>query len=421
MIPKQLIPSLCLLFTASAFYCSSVQSTGGTGTETVNTFARLPDGTPAAGAVARLIDARWWIDSIHHGTSPVIGEGVADGNGHILIVYEGRHPLINLQIDHGSGALVTTLQDDRNCINADTVCLKKPATLAGTFENQSSSGAKVLLAGTAYEAVINQTGSYSFGKIAPGSYAVVTTGTKGTDVAGNSALTLHSGTVNNDYELDVPADRVLIDNFESGVGPTSLGRIFPVLGWYVLSDSIYYYWHTGTDKWTRGISAVIGHSPIFHDSVKTPGNTAFSVSTILDRVSPLANSVAGVQFRPLSKTGIDLSSMTGFSLRASGKGIVRVRFESMRLDSASLYLSNYSYPLELVDADTLTEYTIPVDSLRILEPVETPKLFPWSRESKNIVRIEFEFSTSENDRGDSLYCTLDDLYLEGVSITAFMK
>lgn len=419
MISKIPVLLIIALTAAAVFHCNSVQSTGG-GTETVNTFARLPDGTAAAGAIARIIEARWWVDSISNGSSPVIGQAVADNRGHVKIDFQKHDARINLQIDHEKGALLLSLPAGKRDA-ADTVHLLKTASLSGTVDGASGKPSRVFLAGTGYEASVDASGAFSFANVAPGSYAVLcaTDAASGTMLAGNGALTLGEGADRTGYGLSGPANRVLIDNFESGIGPTSLGRIFPVLGWYVLSDSLYYFWNSSEEQWVQGTSTVIGNSPIYYDSVTSAGNKAFSFSTVLDPVSYRANSVAGISLKPLSKQGIDMSSLTAFSLSASGKGILRVRFETMKLDSASSYLSNYSYPLKLTG--TLQDFTIPVDSLRILEPVSDASKYPWAEESKHVLRLEFAFSTSENNRSDSLYCTLDDFYLEGVSVTSFMK
>jgi hypothetical protein len=420
-MPKLLFTTLIVLGTVMVLSCSNnIESTGGTGTETVNTFARLPDGTPAAGATARIVAARRWIDSISSGSSPVLGETIADKHGHLVLDFQQPDEQINLQIDHANGALLIPLPAEPRT-KADTVYLRHPTSLSGKVAAASEKPAQVHLAGTDYTSPITEAGIFSFGNIAPGSYAVVSTGgaTPGALLGCSNALSLTEGTATTGYELTT-SDRILIDNFESGVGPTSLGRIFPVLGWYVLSDSLYYLWNTVEDRWEFKPSTPIGNSPIYYDSIASPGNKAFSFSTKLDPVSLRANAVAGILLTPLSssKQGIDLSAMTGFSIRASGKGILRVRFESQRLDKESNTVSNYSYPLVL--SDSWREYNIPVDSLRILNQVLIPSKYPWKEESKNILRLEFEFSTSENRRNDSLYCTLDDFYLEGVSIAAFM-
>ena len=416
---KEIAVTLLITITCGIFQsCTDTVSTrepGGTGTETINTFAMLPCGSPAAGATAQIIDARWWYDSVAQQTSPVICTAVADANGHIEICFSERDDLINLQIDHQAGGILVPLPvQARN--NIDTTYLESYATYSGNCSNTATAPDYLLLTGTDYKVPVNESGIFLFQKVAPGPYAVLGVSdlpTSARTTLGIS-LTLQAGTTVENQTLETADDRVLIDNFESGVGPTSLGRIFPVLGWYILSDSLYYSWEPETAAWTFIPTTAIGQSPIYGDSVADGnGGTAFNFSTILDPISYYANALIGFSLKPLSKTGVDLSGMTGFSLRAGGKGTIRVRFESAGLDSISI-LSHYSYVIEL--SDTMASYRVPVDSLTIIEPIINANNYPWKQESKKIIRIEFEFSTNNNDRSDSLYCTLDDFYLEGISV-----
>ncbi|MBN1308222.1 MAG: hypothetical protein JXA18_09920 [Chitinispirillaceae bacterium] len=404
------------------FSCGTTVSTGGgTGTETVNTYAMRPDGMPAAGAEAKIIEARFWIDSIQNGASPILRKAIADDNGRIELCFPEHDATVNLQIDHEDGALLLPLPVSVRD-HLDTVRLQSHASFSGTFDDSSAPPSRVLLAGTSYQSSVNESGAFIFKEVAPGSYAVlsVNDALPAPAVADGIALTLKEGAVLQQQMLPVDSSRLLIDNFESGIGPTSLGRIIPVFGWYVLSDSLYYYWHVEKAEWTKGVSSVIGHSPICYDSTADgTGGRALSFSTVLDPLSSRANALIGITFKPLSNSGIDLSSMSAFSLRASGKGTIRVRFESTGLDSASSLLSHYAYPIRL--SNVMQQYTVPVDSLRILEPVSYASRYPWKTESKNILRIEFEFSPNANDRGDSLSCTLDDFYLEGISITSLLE
>ncbi len=396
---------------------------GGTGTETVNTYALRSDGTPAAGAIARIVEARWWVDSIQQGTSPVLGQAVADDNGHIAISFPECTTQVNLQIDHTEEGLLLPLTAVTRA-GIDTVRLERFAAFSGSFDSSSAIPHQVLLAGTSYKASVNNERAFSFGNVAPGPYAVI--GFSAVSSAGligsATTLSLEAGKSYSGTKLQGATGRLLVDNFECGIGPTSLGRIFPVLGWYVLSDSLYYSWNVGRAAWTKLPSTVIGHSPIRFDSAADGnGGQAFTFTTILDPVSPLANALIGMSLKPLSADGVDLSAMSAFSLRASGNGTIRVRFESRGLDStgSQVSLSHYSYPLKLTK--TMQSCRIPVDSLRILEPIANPSRFPWENESKNILRIEFEFSTSENDRGDTLTLCLDDFYLEGITINDLLQ
>ncbi|MBN1578315.1 MAG: hypothetical protein JW913_17270 [Chitinispirillaceae bacterium] len=421
---KNILITVFSLGTMTIFYVScgtAVSTGGGTGTETVNTYAMRPDGTPAAGAVAQIIEARFWIDSIHNGASPVLQQTIADENGRIEICFPEHDAKVNLQIDHGDGALLLPLPASaRDAL--DTLRLRPPSSYSGTFDTSAALPSRVMLAGTSYQASVDQAGAFSFATVAPGFYALLSvngTSSSAPVINDGIALTLKEGTSLAHLALPAIADRILIDNFESGIGPTSLGRIFPVLGWYVLSDSLYYFWDPAAEVWKQGETRKIGTSFILYDSVPDgKGGQALRFRTVLDKISLYANALIGFSLKPLSGEGADLSAMSGFSFRAAGKGTIRVHFETRDLDSASAMRSHYAYPLKLTS--TMSDYFIPVDSLRIIEPVPYADEYPWSRESRHVERIEFVFAYTVNNRGDTLSCVLDDFFLEGIPVAALL-
>ncbi len=408
---------VCTLWLSCTNPCGDM--CGGTGTETINTYAILPDGQPAAGAVAKLIEARWWIDSVHRGSSPVVMQAVADDKGRITLKYPSSARYINLQVDHEKGgALLRVPQSGCSGESIDSVHLQSYAVCSGSCESLSST-TRVLLAGTNYESSVTGGGIFSFEKVAAGSYvALGMNGINLPEITGRLSLTLEAGSTQSGRVLPSTEDRILIDDFENGVGPTSLGGIVPGLGWYVLSDSLYYRWDPDLALWVRDKSKILARSRIYHDSTDDGnGGKAFTFSTVLDD-SYFANAVAGFSLRPLRKEGIDLSPMTGFSFRASGEGRMRVRFETERLDNIS-YVDHYTYLLTL--ADSMKTYDIPADSLRMLSLETYESVYPWKSVSKNVIRIEFQFSPAENGHSDSLHVTLDDFYLEGVSLMSLFR
>ena len=68
-----ILPVIALLLS-----CGIAPHTGGSGTETVNTYAVLCDGKPANGAIVSLIDPHSWLDSVSQNASPVLQRTVAD-------------------------------------------------------------------------------------------------------------------------------------------------------------------------------------------------------------------------------------------------------------------------------------------------------------------------------------------------------
>lgn len=417
---KTTVFSIALLVISSAVYisCSSTVS-GGTGTETVNTFAMLPDGSPAAGATLSIVEDRCWIDSISLGRSPVIKKIVSDKRGFFEFDLPEEHQNLNIQIDHIDKGLVIPLPAGSRFI-ADTLHLKPYASYGAVLDTDSSSAMEVLISGTSYRTTVSDKGEFKFSGVAPGIYSLVMVCTSNNTIAGVSPCNLEPGSVSYGDTIDVTNGRLVIDNFECGVGPTSLSSIIPGFAWYVLSDSLYYLWSNDEGTWKEKHIDPIATSWISFDSVSDGnGGKAFRFSTVLDRVSLYANALVGFAFKPVSENGANLSAMTGFSLRASGSGTIRIHFETHDLDSASNMGSHYAYPLELTP--TMTEYNIPVDSLRIIDPVSYAANHPWSRESKRVNRIEFVFAYGANKRGDTLTCTFDDFTLEGVPISSLVN
>jgi len=416
---KTTVFSIALLVISSAIYisCSSTVS-GGTGTETVNTFAMLPDGSPAAGATLSIVEARCWVDSISQGRSPVIKKIMSDKRGFFEFNLPEDHQNLNIQIDHTDKGLVIALPAGSRLL-ADTLHLKPYASYSGILDTDSSSAMEVLISGTSYRTTVSDNGEFEFPGVAPGIYSLVVC-TPNNTIAGVSPCNLEPGSVSYGDTIEIANRRLIIDNFECGVGPTSLNSLIPGFAWYVLSDSLYYLWSNEEWAWKEKSIDPIATSWISFDSVPDGnGGKAFRFSTVLDRVSMYANALVGFSFKPVSENGADLSAMTGFSLRASGSGTIRIHFETYYLDSASDMGSHYAYPLELTP--TMTEYTIPVDSLRIIEPVSYAANHPWSREAKRVNRIEFVFAYGANNRGDTLTCTFDDFTLEGVPASSVIN
>jgi hypothetical protein len=219
--------------------------------------------------------------------------------------------------------------------------------------------------------------------------------------------------------LNASFDRLLVDDFEIGVGSSFLAKIFPcVLGWYVVSESGKLEWNSSLNTWVwtafpNQDTSRNCHSSI--DIVQSPGaGGALEISTVHDSTCINPYATAGIGFRECNTNGIDLSSMKSFSLRVRGNGLVWVRFETKTLDTVTNKVSNYSFPIVLTDI--WQSLRVPVDSLRILPSIQTAAQHPWAQESRNVIDIEFEFSQSVNALRDTLHMFLDDFYLDGVGI-----
>jgi hypothetical protein len=414
-----LLPVILLAMTVS---CGLDSLAGGSGTETVNTFAALADGTPAQGATVWVIDPEQWLDSISEKTFPVILRTVADSQGRIVFVLPDRNRPFNIQVDHSDqGLLLQSITASQ--LTGDTILLEPYASCTGSFTTVGYDINQMYLSGSTYQASIGSEGNFFFNNVAAGTYTLV--GVSGAPspyrVTICGAITLSTSVRSTDTALNTAFNRLLVDNFESGLGPTSLGGIAPELWWFTVSDSGMLNWKRSSSSWRWTPSPYAGHSytaltPIIGDN----GGTALRFTAVLNNTvaSPLSVT-AGIYLKDLNKRGLDLSAMTGFSMRSRGKGMVRVRFQTANLDSISMLVSAYTYQFKLTD--TWQQSAIPVDSLRILEPVYFPTLYPWSKESKRVLRIEFVFSKYENAFGDSLRLDLDDFFLEGVGVDVLKR
>jgi hypothetical protein len=398
--------------------CSEPVS-GGTGTETINTFAVLPDGTPAKGASVKLIDARWWIDSIHNEASPVLGNGYTDINGYCSIEIPKRKGQVNLQIDHCDKGLL--LQLSSNALSdPDTVKLQSYASISGTSAAEGAAVTSAFLAGTSYKVDFKGNNTFSFETVPPGSFSLLCMNNTSTErkVISTTAFSLTAGVADTIRSCSATGHQLLIDNFESGIGPTSLGSIIPVLGWYALTDSLYYYWDFNEAAWKQGDPNVFGRTTITLDSIVDDNGHMLTYSTVLDPdpKALTANSLIGFSLKPLAGRGIDLREMTGITFKASGAGTIWVRCETEKLDNVYSGVSHYSCPVELTEEPQF--YTIPVDSLRILPEIFKPEHYPWKTVASRVERIEFNFNIAANDRNKKLTLNLDDIYFEGISLSS---
>jgi hypothetical protein len=411
-----LIPVCATVFLS----CGLNPLAGGSGTETTNSYVALADNTPAEGATICIINPAAWIDSTAVKASPVIYRAVANQSGRFSLDLCDLDMPVNIQIDHMEQGLIlqsTTLAQ----IAGDTLRLEPYASYTGSFSDLSRSITQIYLSGSTYQASLGSNNAFFFNAVAPGSYTLV--GISGAPspyrIATCGALTLSSGISYSDSDLNQEYDRLLVDNFESGIGPTSLGGIAPQLWWYTVSDSGMLAWKRSTNVW-KWYPYSNGHT--FTSIGPVPdagGGTALQFTAVLSNKVSTPIATSGIFLKDVNENGLDLSTMEAITLQTRGNGTVRVRFETKTLDSVYLYVSSYTYLLKLTD--TWHERTISVDSLRILDPIIYPHLYPWSRESRNVLRIEFEFSEDENKLGDTLHMEMDNIYLEGVGVEVLTR
>ncbi len=403
--------------------CALQRTSGSGGTETVNTYAVLSDGTPASGAIVRVVDAQGWLDSVRKGASVVIESATADSRGRVALHPREFGNAVNLQADHMSQGAFSPLVNFAT-LAGDTLRLSPYASYSGRFDSGAKSLSYMLLSGSAYSTQINSQGSFSFDKVAAGAFSVLGVGTAqgASGLATSGAVSLSAGSSVLDTGLNASYARLLIDNFESGIGQTALGLYFPnTSSWYGVCESSNLSWNWNTGAWVENTFTSLGNPATCHTFISlgsAPGpfsghSMEFSVKFDSTCTTPYA--AAGTSFKVFNGAGVDFSSLTGFSLKIRGNGILWIRLETRNLDSASNQVSDYTYQATLTNA--WQSLTVPVDSLQILPAGPSVAQYPWSQESHNVIDLEFQFPLPANSMSDTLHLDVDDIYLNGVGIS----
>ena len=231
--------------------CGVPQTTGGGGTETVNTYAvLLSNGTPAVGAVVRILDSKGWVDSIRSGASAIVESTTTDNEGRFALKSRDKDSCVNIQVDHSAqGVFLPGV--NLGTFDSDNLRLQPYASYSGTLDSSATPLTHMLLSGSAYRASVAN-GRFVFNNVAPAAFAAI--GIDGISstrrIAISGSITLAPGVPSIDTGLNSSFDRLLVDNFEIGVGPCLLGRLFPcVYGWYAVSDAGKLDWDATSNIW----------------------------------------------------------------------------------------------------------------------------------------------------------------------------
>lgn len=399
--------------------CTNPSTAGGSGTETVNTYASLPCGAPATGAVVRVIDAGGWIDSVRRQTSPVLESTIVATNGSFTLSTAASR-MINLQIDNGASGRILQLVSAKE-LAGDTLILGPTHTFRAQVNNSVSQEVTYRLSGTTYKSD-SIPGSISITGIPSAVYTLVAAG-KPTDwypvILKGLDLTISAQPPHASIQLAY--DNLLVDDFETGIGPSTMSNLFPGISWYTYSDWKAREWDETVREWVPISDTSQGNSRswVEIDSVDDGlGGKAAFFKAFLDHSFEFPWAGAGI-FLNSRKGGIDLSMMESFSLRAKGAGTLTVRLETAAYDSINSGHSQFSTVIYLTP-DWQT-YTIPVQDLRLILPLESEQHFvSWETASRAVSKMEFDFAAQDN-QADTLELYIDDLYLNGVTAGSFMK
>ncbi|MFW5775409.1 MAG: hypothetical protein ACOCW2_03885 [Chitinivibrionales bacterium] len=400
--------------------CSN-PTAGGSGTETINTFVSLPGGTPATGAVVKVIDAHGWVDSIRLKKSPVLESTTVAANGGFFLQSQPSR-MVNIQIDNGAtGRFLHQVRAGQ--LVGDTLFLDSTRFYGAAVDRPMAGDIAFRLSGTTYVSQITSPREIRMRNIAPGSYTLVAMDTaadghpviiKGVDLSSSVQP------VQPPLELDL--DRILLDDFETGVGPTTISRIFQGISWYTYSDSGAQEWDDAQRRWVAVEDGFVPQASSWMsiDSVDDGrGGKAAFFSASLDYTVDPPWAGAGFRLRRSGKEHVDLSMMQSFSLRVRGTGAVTVRLETDTYDSIGQGYSQFSAVINLTE--TWQTHTIPVSSLNLSMPLEATQQFvPWESASQAVNKIEFEF-TGSNNTAETVQLYLDEIYLNGVTTRVFME
>jgi hypothetical protein len=268
---------------------------------------------------------------------------------------------------------------------------------------------KLRLAGTAYAVSVSADGSYSFGAVAPGAFALVAQLNQGgamhQTLACSFEMTAGEQFVKND--ILAFADKILIDDFTAGWGQTALGRIIGAGKWYTATDVEY------GGKSSVSVSVVSDTQAYSGKSIR--GEYLLN-SSVVDPWSIIGFNIG----TSLKGTTYDFSSLKAISFRAKGKGNVNVTFLSKTISRIYQDSAQFCYNLQIPPDWTLI--SIPVDSLRL--PDNAPaalKSYTWQQVAPEIQTVDFTVEWPYSSPGDTVILWLDELFLEGISLDNFVK
>ncbi len=411
---------ILIILLLQLFRCSNPGTAGGTGTETINTFVACSNGAPAVGATVKIIDAEGWADSIRKQASPVIDSTRVGDNGVFSLRMDPKR-VINVQIDNGTaGGFLQYVS--ANQFDNDTLVLDTVHSFKGFIDSSEDKDISFRLAGTTYEFIYHSPGEINLSGIPSGTYTLVAAGSstnwrplvvKGLKI---------DGTASTPEAISFSHNRLLLDDFESGIGPTTISNLYRGIYWYAYSDGGAQGWSEIDKNWVPVPNSVpsIGTSRMEVASAEDGKNgKAALFRATLDHSVSIPWAGAGFYFNPAPNGSVDLSDLRSFTLRAKGKGTVIVRLETIAYDTLGSGYSQFSAMIYLTDA--WQEHTVNVESLNLILPLDTPEQFiPWQEAAKNATKFEFEFSGRDNI-ADSAELYLDDIYLNGVGTERFAK
>jgi hypothetical protein len=401
--------------------CSTGTQIAGATSETTNGDIKaqvtFSDGGPAAYARVQVVNDDGWLAGIVEGRSVVVDSGTTDSRGECTVSIP-LNSRCNLQIDRfqvdgrSEGLFVRDINQQLDSSGATAVRafrLLSYGGITGTVQALAGTPTELYLAGSTYRSQVDSNGSFIFGQVAAGSFALIACVndnglikqvlTQSLDVVPDSVITLPN--------VQPSLERVLVDDFTLGFGQTDLGR--------ALGDGL---WYTANDKVDKGNSTITAAA--VSDSQAYSGSS-LRVEYVLGNKATDPWTVAGFDIgTSLQGAVYDFSSVKEISFWAKGKGSVNVTLLSKTIRTLYADSAQFYYPLQL--PSTWTHITIPVDSLRL--PDNAPPAlatYTWQQVAGEMQTIDFTVESPYSQAGDTVELWLDDIYLEGITLDSLAQ
>ena len=380
----------------------SHDTAGGTATETTNGMVVVcRAGVPVAGAVAYVIDNRFWFDRVQSGSSPVIDTLTSDSTGriHSPIPLMPYHTL-QIQLDNEAAIVLGHL---------DTINLTPGHRLAGVLRGGSSA----VVAGTALYATSITADSYVIDNVPEGTYTIYVR--DGTNLHMDSRVHFESGLPIQAEIADTTS--LLVDDFLGGFDGNPLAAAGGCFSWYTFSD--YRGYSHAQGRWNLESDTGIGNSTV------TPSAGAGAIRCDISAGSRLTEWYAGLGASFLADSGsrgLDLSSLSGIRLKVRGSGSLMLSLKTAKLDSLNANATGayeYVVPYHAIITlrDTMIDTLIPITNFHLdFEDYATSLTIPWASCADNVNTMQLSFRSRDNDTSLTYWFALDEIRFEGVSL-----
>ena len=403
-----------LLVVISLLWLScSLDITGGSGTETTDSYAYLASGAPASNCKVFLIDQANWLSHVLTGEF-IIDSTTASKDG--LFSFRNtdsyRDKQLSIQIDHDAEGLCKrniSLKD----LDSSTFVLSSYSELRGTISDVQGS-AVLRIDGTTYRTTVNSDGNFSFNQVPPGNWAVIAEDASGLHSAG--AVPVSADTVI-DVTLDGNWDeRFLLTDFECGFTAPLAEASGISSFWYLFSDSTGKRYDYETSQWVVDIAddfTKSGNSFVdAYIEMADAGGKHLFIDGRLDLNCSFPYIGLGVALYTEGNNGINLQDATAIQFSADGTGTLKLIF----IVKHPQYNSNVRFSSDIPLTSENETVSINLSSLEINEQTGDSLKISWAEASGHVLNMEFAFYYSENTDASAVEAVIDNIAFKGTDI-----